>query len=96
MDCKAKHTKFQPNAEEWACPKCGAKPTTHELGCIIEDAAEGADDGCDLLHARDTVLCYSCGTGWWGSRFASALAKKRNMIPCPCCKGSGVVQKEDK
>lgn len=87
MTCTAKHTKYQPTDEEWLCPKCGANSDHF----IIEDPAEDADEDCEELHVYDNVVCSSCGFGGSGRTVASRMSKKKNLVPCPCCKGSGFI-----
>ena len=90
MQCNSKHTKYQPIDEEWRCPKCGSDSEKF----WIEDNF-GAD-GCELLHETDTIVCWSevCGYGTTGKAFASSIQRKKNLVTCPCCKGSGLVPKE--
>ena len=92
MECKARHAKFQPTNEEWACPKCGAGIEQFS----IWEATEEAADGCELLHSDDWCSCSGCGYGAAGYKVSSALARKSSMITCPHCKGKGVVRKEEK
>ena len=93
MICSAKHTKYQPTDEEWRCPKCGAD----NKGFWIDELDPDAHDECPLLHERETLVCHSCPRGDMfstsGKAFAAKLAKKNNMIPCPHCKGRGMVKK---
>jgi Zn finger protein HypA/HybF involved in hydrogenase expression len=87
--CHAKHTVYQPKDEDWKCPKCGAN---NEHFTIIDPTPE-ADGDCVLLHATDECECTECGYGGAGVSVARALMKKENLVPCPHCKGRGVVQK---
>lgn len=85
MICEGKHTVYQPTDDEWRCPKCGAD---NSLFSIEESFGH---DECPLLHTQDQITCFSCGHGTSGSRFAGAIQKRKNLVPCPCCKGRGVV-----
>ncbi len=94
MSCGAKHTAYQPTEAEWRCPKCGADSS----GFYIEDPTEEAEEGCELLHEKDGLYCYTCpmkGDPYAasGKVFAAALAKKNNLVCCPTCKGKGTVPK---
>jgi len=91
MTCAGKHTKYQPNEEEFKCPKCGKKPPEGLIIDEIYQEAEGAGD-CDKLHPDDFLSCYACGYGTNGQAFANACQKKANMVPCPHCKGRGFVK----
>lgn len=87
--CQHKHTKYQPTDEEWRCPKCGASYDDGEE-FVIWDAV-GED--CSLLHDEDYLKCQKCGYETTGKRFAAYVVKKNSLIPCPTCKGKGVVKK---
>ena len=91
MKCVAKHTRYQPTILEWTCPKCGGKVGDE---FYIDEPAEGVEDGCELLHAEDVLVCTRCGGGWTGKRFAAMMEKQNNLMPCPHCKGTGLVKKE--
>ena len=93
MTCTAKHTKYQPTDEEWKCPKCGAKAHNEESleeGWIIDISSEFSED-CDLLHEDDELCCYTCQYACSGKAFAAKVAKQKNLVTCPCCKGKGWV-----
>lgn len=90
--CTAKHTKYQPTEEEFRCPVCKKGP--RDDGLVVDEPAEGGME-CDLLHEEDYLCCYreDCRfEGTSGKRFAAAVAKKKNLVTCPTCKGSGHVQ----
>ena len=89
--CSAKHTAFQPTEAQWRCPKCGADPEFF----YIEDPDESSDDDCGKLHEKDTVICNKCEGGWSGKKVANILAKRLHLVPCPTCKGRGVVDGEE-
>lgn len=91
MICPAQHTQYQPTDAEWRCPKCNADNTRF----IIESTPEDALDDCSKLHEQDTIVCID-GRGMshyetTGKRFAARLAKRANLVPCPHCKGRGMV-----
>lgn len=85
--CTLKHTKFQPNNEQWRCPKCGS---TNDYFFI--DDSEDLTGECDKLHESDYVVCTNCDMGWTGKAVARILATKLNLIQCACCKGTGFVE----
>lgn len=92
--CTAKHTKFQPVEAEWKCPKCGAPACPKEPrdnAFIVNDSPEGSDWNCTALHDEDSLGC-GCGYGTSGKAFAARLQKAANMVPCPTCKGHGLVK----
>lgn len=90
MICRAKHTKYQPGESEWNCPKCGeGRPGEF----VIYDSDDLADLDCELLHSGDVLKCETCGFDCSGRYLSGLLAKKANMIKCPCCRGSGFVKK---
>lgn len=97
MTCGVKHTKYQPTDKEWRCPKCGASA---DKGFCINEPAEGTDDNCSLLHDEDGIGCDNCmtehdrNTYYSGKQFAALLVKKNNLVPCPHCKGTGLVKKK--
>jgi len=92
MACLAKHTVYQPKDEEWKCPKCGADNNHF----TIIDSAPLVSDDCVLLHSTDECECTKCGYGGSGVSVARALMNQGNLVPCPCCKGKGVVSKKTK
>jgi hypothetical protein len=71
--------------ECWKCPCCGT-------GVESEDNAEGLiyDEYDRLLH------CYNCQHGFTVRKFEAAVRKKGQMMPCPHCKGKGLVPKKGK
>ena len=86
-DCQAAHTKYEPTADEWKCPKCGAPGSEF----AIDEPADGASDQCERLHKNDFLHCYKCGHNVSGARFSNAIMKAKNLVPCPTCKGHGLV-----
>jgi Zn finger protein HypA/HybF involved in hydrogenase expression len=92
MTCRARHTKYQPTIDEWECPKCGERLDGKDGGFIIDGVAEGALGDCDLLHVNDELLCSSCKYISTGKKFSALLQRKHNLIPCPHCKGTGLVK----
>ena len=96
MNCSVKHTKYQPNDDEWRCPKCGVGSQDgerEETGFVIDDGADESGE-CEKLHDEDDLLCYKCGYACSGKSFANYVVKKNSLVPCPCCKGTGYVSKE--
>lgn len=89
IQCAAKHTAYNPSDEEWRCPKCGAGYRDGDFA--IDTSAEGTSEDCTRLHAQDLLYCVKCDYSTTGSRFAGAVAKAKNLVPCPTCKGHGVV-----
>ena len=83
--CNAKHTLYQPNDDEWKCPKCGRGDESFWI-----DGSMGEGD-CELLHNDDEIVCFECGYRTTGRKFASAIQKRKNLVKCPCCKGTGLV-----
>ena len=80
MICKAKHTDYQPTENKWRCPACGAGSEAF----WIEEAAEYANDDCELLHAEDSVRCASCQSVFTGSALVKKLKKEDCVVTCPC------------
>ena len=90
MSCPAKHTRYQPTEAEWKCPSCGGK-VGEEF--YIDEPVEGAEDGCELLHAEDVLVCTKCGGGWTGQTFSKMMARKNDLVACPTCGGTGTVKR---
>lgn len=91
VKCDVKHTKYQPTDAEWKCPKCGVGAKGETDGFFND---ESENDDCPLLHETDGLKCYRCGHEIIGKSFAARLQKAANMVPCPCCKGKGIVPAE--
>lgn len=89
MTCDVKHTKYQPPVDDWKCPRCDKPPPE---GLCIDESAEGAEEDCELLHEGDYMRCYACGYDTNGKAFAARLQKAASLIPCPHCKGKGLVK----
>jgi len=89
MGCTRKHTKYQIEAADWACPKCD-----NGDGFFLESDSLSEDDDCSLMHMDDYVVCYACNYSASANSFAKHVQKKKNMIQCPCCKGKGFVPGE--
>jgi hypothetical protein len=96
MSCARKHTKYQPTNEEFKCPRCGATPDTDPqfVQEPPEDVWGSMDDSCDKLHDDDMCNCNRCEYGVSGKGFAARLAKQHKLVPCPHCRGTGLVKKE--
>lgn len=96
--CDGKHTKYQPSEAEWRCPKCGASADFTSVGCntfIIDSTEDGANPDCTANHEGDCLRC-DCGYTTSGKAFAARLQKAANMVPCPTCKGHGLVKGDAK
>jgi len=80
---------------EWKCPKCGSEEVVDET----DENWEG-----DLIPADAPVHCENdekdedgyTKCGWEGDALDLYLAKHKvdNTMPCPTCKGSGVVPRK--
>lgn len=83
MACGRKHIKESDDIpdDEWKCPKCGN----------TEDFITESLDACEEIHPDDPCTCYACGYGASYSAVLRKWRKKKGLIVCPCCKGSGVV-----
>jgi len=92
MKCTAKHTKYQPgnSHKDWHCPRCGSFSDAFYIDVPDPEAHED----CDKLHDDDYIICETCGYDFSGKKVASMLAKEKNLIICPCCKGKGMIVKE--
>lgn len=94
ITCDGKHTKYQPTEAQWKCPKCGAGSALGSSGgntFIINDTEKGANQDCTILHVGDALAC-DCGYTTSGKAFAARLQKAASMVPCPTCKGHGLVK----
>lgn len=88
MRCNAKHTKYQPRTREWRCPECGDGADSF----IIEESDDVSHDDCHKLHENDFLRC-DCGYTASGKDYAALLARKKGLIKCPHCKGTGLIKK---
>jgi hypothetical protein len=86
----AKHTKYQVENVDFLCPKCGKGP--EDDGLVIDESADESSE-CEQLHEDDFLRCYSCDYETNGKAFAAAVARKKDLVPCPCCHGKGFVTK---
>jgi len=86
-DCDAVHTKYQPSSKEWRCPKCSAR--FPKFG--VEQAADGAKQGCRRLHEEDDVVCLACGGSWSGLEVIKLIKAASHYETCPTCHGKGVI-----
>ena len=87
MFCSKKHIEIPIPDDEWQCPKCGSKDFNVE-------AIDGFSSDCELFHSDDYVCCYNCGYGASLKIFITNYMKKKNMVKCECCRGTGWVEKE--
>lgn len=92
VKCTAKHTKYQVPDDVWKCPKCEA--TAKQPDGFFNDESENND--CPQLHEGDVLVCYRCKHQTSGKAFAARLQKAANMVPCPTCKGHGIVKADVK
>lgn len=90
-ECSHKHANPPIPDEDWKCPKCGRTAEDATGGFVIGDPVEGTND-CERLHEEDGVYCYGCDYATSGKAFARAVAKRRNLVKCEACKGSGFVE----
>ena len=88
-NCNGKHTDFQPNEQEWFCPKCGLNNDKF----VIDEIEDGADDNCLLVHEGDEINCGNCDWSSYGRVVTKLMKKKYDIHTCPTCKGKGVVPK---
>jgi hypothetical protein len=88
--CNAKHTKYQPTDDEFHCPKCKAKSGDF----YIIDTIEDANEECSNLHVGEYITCALCGYDTSAQSFATSWVKKHSLVPCKCCKGTGMVSKD--
>lgn len=108
MICSVKHAKPNVPMEDWKCPKCGTgttylvrkyNPETKsyyedlEQGFVVEESAEGAWE-CELLHEEDELYCFCCNTATSGKKYAAWYRKQKDLIPCPHCKGTGLIKND--
>lgn len=90
MDCQEKHTKFQPDAAQWKCPKCSGNS---KVFYINDGPFFGNGLSCNKLHEKDEIVCSACNEIWTGKTIAALLLKKQNLVKCSHCKGTGFVKK---
>lgn len=69
MTCEHKHTKFQPNHNEWKCPKCNAGPYYFYIEASM-------NDDCLQIHEDDEIRCTNCGSYWDGKKVTTLMSKK--------------------
>jgi len=87
--CGASHTKYQPSESEFVCPGCGEKDGDFFIDTFSDDT--GADNDCLLLHDEDVLRCCKCNYETTGKKFANMIAKRKDLVQCPCCEGRGLV-----
>lgn len=85
--CEAAHSRFQPGAAEWKCPKCSAEYPKFR----IDEQAPGASKKCHKLHVDDDVVCLSCGGQWSGQEVITLIKANHNLMTCPHCHGKGAI-----
>lgn len=93
MKCTRKHTKYQVEDADWACPECGATSDKGDGNFVLESEALTADE-CPLMHMDDYVVCYACNYTASANSYANRVQKQKNLVPCPCCKGKGFVPRQ--
>lgn len=92
MKCYAKHSKYQPTIEEFKCPKCGTGPENGDF-YIDTDPTVGSNFECEFMHDEDMIVCLKCNWESTGKKYSSMFIKAKNMVKCPCCKGTGLIEK---
>jgi hypothetical protein len=84
----------------WRCPKCGASPKTDKGGFVLDEPFDNGEHESKEISPEDevqgwtrnaTLYCYECEYTTTTAKFFAQLLKKKNTVPCPCCKGSGYV-----
>lgn len=90
MKCEGTPTNFQPDEDEWRCPRCGVSNS----GFQIE--SQGDDCSCENLHVDDEVGC-SCGFFADGQHTVDAIlaAQSKRFVECPTCQGAGRLEQDD-
>jgi ribosomal protein S27AE len=97
MSCIYKHTSVQIPDEEWICPKCGVgveytdKYGDKQEGFVVVDSV---NYDCELLHDDDELECGRCGYSASGLSYSRWYKKSKDLVKCPCCKGTGVITKK--
>jgi hypothetical protein len=81
------HTPFLVSS--LTCPKCQANSFEDGFGVDARHTGEG----CETLHLDDILFCPQCFYNGTGKKYAERRIKEENLIPCPHCKGTGLVKK---
>jgi Zn finger protein HypA/HybF involved in hydrogenase expression len=90
--CTRKHTEYQPDEREWACPKCGA--TADDDPGFFSDSQEwDIEVNCDLLHGDDVCECKRCGYVAMGRTVAKKICLESKKVYCTHCHGTGWITK---
>lgn len=86
--CTTKHIPLPIPDAEWLCPNCGANNDYFYI-----DTRDSEDLDCGLYPAGYSVRCDSCDGRWALKTIIGKWAKKKDMVACPHCKGTGFVEK---
>lgn len=84
---------------DWKCPRCGSgAETTSHAGLVDEGLEENVPRGSEWQYGDSPVMCYAVDQdgyqcGWEGTvlQVYRAILKRHDLVPCPCCKGTGSV-----
>jgi len=76
--------------EEWICPECGS----HDIFVDPTEEHDADDESGDIFWDTDAVICPSCNRDWNLASFIRRWLKKKNMVKCQCCNGTGLVRSE--
>lgn len=82
----------------FTCPRCGAGDGPDGLyidmkACPLEPDDEWSE--CEVIHAGDCCACQGCGWSGTARQVYNAAKKKCDYVVCPCCKGIGLVAKDE-
>ena len=83
MICDLKHIADPLEGKDWECPSC-------REGKLYID--ESLNDDCEKVHADDVLICDKCRHTVTAKRYFAQVRKTLNLVPCPCCKGTGFVK----
>ena len=80
----------------WRCPKCGGVETfIYDPDCTYIDMETD-----DWLLASAPIDCENksagCSYGTTVGRFFSSLSKALDLVPCPHCRGTGMIKADKK
>jgi len=75
MNCREKHTRWQPTDKEFCCPACKAQAGDFFIDESASDEDENGDLICEKLHVNDYMYCNSCGLVISGADLAKRCAR---------------------